>query len=619
MEKGAAFALGERVVRACRVKPYELQPRDPTIRPLQIFALDPSESRLHGNMAKVSVPYEPLDPGPIGRIFEVDLRAFDAKGRVVRAHPALDLEHPRLMLAGGMEPTQSDPRFHAQMVYAVCSTLYRRFRQALGRTVAWGFTLTDDNGKEGIRLRIKPLGTTEKNAYYDPDAGELVFGYYETEADEVSGRNHPNGTVFTCLGHDIVAHECTHALLDGLRAHFVINTHPDVAAFHEGFADIVALLHRFSHQEVVRQALRASRGRLDAEHLTQIGLQFGQTSGDFGPIRNVIDYKIGPDGVKSYPLYSDLREPHDRGRVLCAAIYDAFVTIYERKVARYKRMATGGSGVVDPEAELPHDLLSELSEQACTLAGQFLNICIRAIDYCPPVDVRFGDYLRAVITADLEVVRDDPWGYREAWIDAFQRRGIFPRDVKNLGEDALMWGAPRIAIPHVKALSFSELAFDGDPGRAPRSSELIRQATEVGRMVTTQEYREEFGLVDPHEEHGSHVVTVDVPRIESVRATRRVGPDGNIVFDTVAEVTQRYVVRKGQRKVEIYGGSTVLIDAWGGIRFVVRKRVLHERREEEAFDYIDSPEGRMLWKDTAGTLQSIRSGFKLIHEQRLNG
>ncbi len=33
-----------------------------------------------------------------------------------------------------------------------------------------------------------------------------------------------------------------------------------------------------------------------------------------------------------------------------------------------------------------------------------LNTCIRALDYCPPVDITFGDYLRAIITAEPKMI-----------------------------------------------------------------------------------------------------------------------------------------------------------------------------------------------------------------------
>ena len=55
-------------------------------------------------------------------------------------------------------------------------------------------------------------------------------------------------------------------------------------------------------------------------------------------------------------------------------------------------------------------------------SGHVLNICIRALDYCPPVDLVFGEYLRALITADADLVPDDKHGYRTAFIEAFRNR-----------------------------------------------------------------------------------------------------------------------------------------------------------------------------------------------------
>lgn len=590
-EPGATvpFWIGGGVRRAARIAPYDRKKGDPIYRPLRIYTLDAAESRLEGGVALVNVPYELLEPGPRGAVFEVD----NHDGWQDLSYQRLDLDDPGVLIRNGLAPTPSDPRFHQQMVYAVCSLVHASFKSALGRDLAWGFART---GEGPDRLLLCPYAGQEENAFYDQQTGELRFGYFQASA-EVHGRNLPGGFVFTALSHDIVAHEVTHALLDGLRSHFNRPSNPDVLAFHEAFADIVAILQHFSYKEVVQTALRKSRGRLaNADLLTGLARQFGHTTGSDRPLRSAID--------ETLRVYDPGLEPHELGSVLVSAVFDAFDTIFRRKTERYVRLATGGSGVL-PEGELSSDLQLVLAEEASRLASQFLAICIRAVDYCPPVGLELGHFLRAVITADFDLVPHDPWGYREAWIDAFARRRIYPGSVTTLSEDSLRWSGPARELPRIEELSFANLRFKGDPGRPADLGELRRQARDLGRFVAHRDRLADFGLAEPGGE-------VDRPCVESIRSSRRVGPDGQVVFDLVTEVTQRRTVETTEGSFDFYGGSTVILGPDGGIRYIIRKSIGQEDRLREQRSYMLGA-GRPYWRLDAGRLVPAEKLFHLLH------
>src|SRR5690606_37285491 len=200
-------------------------------------AQDPSVRRANGRilMATIDVPAENLLPGPIG--YRVQVVDYDAStGRFGGAH--------QLPASADAEPAEwqegrpsivGDRRFHAQNAYALVMSTLARFEFALGRRVGWSFKVH--------QLKIAPNGLMDANAFYSRRDEGLVFGYFP-------GRR-KGSTVYTCLSHDIVVHETTHALLDALRERYLLPSGPDQAAFHEGFADVIALLSVFSRVELV--------------------------------------------------------------------------------------------------------------------------------------------------------------------------------------------------------------------------------------------------------------------------------------------------------------------------------------------------------------------------------
>ncbi len=393
---GVRFGVAPSVTREV-AKPFARKPDDPLYRPLNVLTSDPTASRMEGSVALLNIPYENLRPGPEGRLFRVD----SSDPQQASSYRLADLDEPAALLRGGFAPSPSEPRFHQQMVYAVCSSVYATFRSALGRHVAWGFTRPDDQE----RLILRPFAFQGTNAYYDKREGALCFGYDRAGACTSGSRTLPGGYVFTCLSHDVVAHELTHALLDGMRSHFSTPTGPDVAAFHEGFADLVAIFQRLSYRELVTTAIRKSRGQLQqAPLLTDLAKQIGQVRGQAAALRSALSQE--PPA-----LYDEHAPPHQLGGVLVCAVFEAYLTIFERKTAPLLRLASNGTGV-PPPGELPPDLVDMLAHKASALASHFLSLIIRAVDYCPPVSIRLGEYLRALITADHDLVPDDPWAYR---------------------------------------------------------------------------------------------------------------------------------------------------------------------------------------------------------------
>ncbi|CAN5677199.1 hypothetical protein BH20ACI4_BH20ACI4_24880 [soil metagenome] len=429
----------------------------PVFRRLRGYAFDPSLSLQLDtallNEAVFKVCWEEkLEPGPVGEYLEI----VDYDPASKSFYAPVDLNHPHILAQDGLSPSEGSPQFHQQMVYAVAMTTIENFEKALGREALWSsyreeiVPTKDGKGTKTIyhddyirRLRIYPHALRQANAYYSCDKKALLFGYFPAVGNS-PGDFLPNGLVFTCLSHDIIAHETTHALLDGMHRRFIEPSHRDTLAFHEAFADIVALFQHFSFPEVLKHQIAKTRGRLDSQNLLgQLAQQFGKAIGQYGALRDAIgeydkEKKQWNPKEPNPGDYQTINEPHARGAILVAAIFDTFLAIYKCRIADLLRIYTGGTGVL-PDGELHPDLVNRLADEAARTARQILNMCIRALDYCPPVDISFGDYLRALITADIDLVPDDDLGYRIALIDAFKRRGIYPRDIRTLSEESLCW------------------------------------------------------------------------------------------------------------------------------------------------------------------------------------
>ena len=594
---------------------YEL----PTERPLKAYAFDPSQGHNLGNYMTINVRDEKLLPGPIGRYLAVI--DYDASNDCY--YEPVNLNDDSVLMRGGLDPSESDPRFHQQMVYAVASETIRRFEFALGRNTKWGFRGGRRMDPSRYRLRIFPHAMQEANAYYSRDLQALVFGYFPASETD-AGANLPGQTVFTCLSHDIIVHETTHALIDGQRRFFMEPTGPDTPAFHEGFADIVALFQHFSYKEALLEMIQQTGGliyRLDvaaevapaaggpiitselstANPLVQLARQFGEAMGMRGALRQALGTPPNSNALER------LFEPHDRGAILVAAVFDAFFTVYVRKTRDLMRIARVGGGALAPD-DLHPDLANRLAKEAAKIAGQFANICIRALDYCPPIDILLGDFLRALITADNDLVPNDRYEYRAAFIEAFRLRGIHPEGVVSYSEESLRWCPPEqmkgVPSPVCKGLDFDVFSLP-TPSQQEKNAKILSL---FGKNNATA-----LGLTPgvPVQAHSFHPV-------------HRVAPDGRLRVEIVAELMQQTEVRldpkdKKSEKFTFRGGTTVVLSREGQVRYAIQKSLgtdndQNERlgRQRDYYREMDASSGLTTYLGPS-RLNGRPINFNLIH------
>src|SRR5262249_42631423 len=164
----------------------------------------------------------------------------------------VDLDDPLIAMNGGLEPSELDPRFGQQMVYAVASETLRRVEIALGRTVRRRMI----GEAQPLQLILYPHGANTDDPYSFAD--HVVFGYFRAP-DNATGRSLPGQTVFTCLSHDIIAHQVVHVFFGALR--------PDLAgvkgeseALQETLADLTPLLSHLRYQEAVMDTVQRTAG-----------------------------------------------------------------------------------------------------------------------------------------------------------------------------------------------------------------------------------------------------------------------------------------------------------------------------------------------------------------------
>lgn len=442
-----------------------------------------------------------------------------------------------------------DRRFHAQNVYAIAARTLATFESALGRRVPWSFG--------SHQLYLVPHAFEEGNAFYSDDDQAILFGHFGPVGNEI----------YTCLSHDIIAHETTHAVLDGLRSRFDVPALPDQAAFHEAFADIVALLSVFSMPEVVVRLISERKGGtlrkedVDPERLRTLSLvKVAEELSDLvhrergSGLRNSTE--LEPTEAWMDITSNEWVEPHRRGEVLVAVVMRALIEIWRERL----------EGLIQ-EDKLDRDRAAEEGSKA---AEHLLSMMIRAIDYCPPVDFEFADFLDALLLSDLEIVPDDPHDYRGTVKESFEAFGIHPR----------IWPPEASRVP-----------ADAYTYRGFNYVALRSETEEVFRFVW----------------ENAEVLEIDRSyylKMEDVLPVVRVGPDGVVVSESVADYVQQLESTLGDLRrlapeafaplaalpeetpVKVWGGGSIIFDQFGRVKHHMRKPLDDWTRQSRRLQYL---------------------------------
>jgi hypothetical protein len=436
---------------------------------------------------------------------ELDNPVFDSADW---SDPSLTLTYGEFNKAPAERPVLENAQFHQVNAFAVAGHTLRGVEEALGREINW---------RHGGPLVIRPHAFEGANAYYDPMSPSLNFGYFRSPIR--------SATVWTCLSHDIVAHELGHAVFDSFRPLFLYSAELDAAALHESLGDLLALFSALEHPAVVERLFADSGGDMRRPTLVSgLAEEFGIGLRGSGSayLRSALE---GP------PYDQADKEPHARSTVWTAAVYDTLVELVD---------AILEEGLSDPEGRRD---LESFQQAVVTATRRLRRMTLRALSYAPPTGVTMPVLARVLYEADQRLFPNDSLS-RDIAQRVFQRRGLW--------DEGLVFSAPGIG------LNFQE--WDG-LGAGARAA-LVAQHADALRIPAVPGIR----LLTPQ-------LTTAVRKADAAKS----GVEAGAVTERYLHYAYEYVVQQevsGENGPELIGvsvfnGGTLVLDgSWNDVLLV---------------------------------------------------
>ncbi len=364
------------------------------LMPVDVYVQDPhvAESNQELALNEIWVECEPeLMAGPTNaRIAVVD---YDADTNKLADPAQWDPKNRRFVFERNKEKVpitrehQDVPQFHQVNVWAIIQSVLDMYEATwvLGRSAPWAF--------EGNRLIVVPHAGYLANAFYSRGSKSLQFYYFGPAAKRV----------YTCLSHDIIAHETGHAILDGLRPLFFENSSVQTAAFHEFIADLTAIMISLLNNNLRWEVAKVTEGDLSKDTIiAALAEEFGHYATGRPHLRSATNEKT-MDKVRG------TTSPYPWSEVMTGAMWDILSGMF----AKYRAKPKESTG------KLPSD-----KEALLWAVNRFRRAAFQPLDFLPPADVQFSDYARAVLRADELVDPVDEDDHRGLLREVFDKRGI---------------------------------------------------------------------------------------------------------------------------------------------------------------------------------------------------
>jgi hypothetical protein len=175
-------------------------------------------------------------------------------------------------------------------------------------------------------------------------------------------------------------------------------------------------------------------------------------------------------------------------------------------------------------------------------------------------------------------------------IESFRQRGIYPDGVANLAEESLLWPENPTDLPPLEIRGMADvLTSIVDAARAFSRGKAAEDARARAEPEEETEDASRNVYQQVHEYASANAVALglipdDPDRKIAVRGVHpifRVGRNGRLLIEVVAEFTQQDTPRDGLGGLRFRGGATVVFTADGRPRYVVSKPLLSPKLSPE--------------------------------------